>query len=235
MWMKAKPAEFLSIKWNLKFQVHLIRALVWLTLIFILCMASHFPFCAFLFSFSVSYKMHHKPWLTNILLFSTLFPWKSLINRDYRSISQFFTRQLRPGVRTISTASCMVSPVDGTVLHFGLANGHQIEQVSFQHFSRSSYSLEIAFWIYFELIINFFASSRSKVKGINYNLQHFLGPMNGSKDGSSIKIHNSEVKTRVFNVVHTSMFFLNKHWSRFSLFLLSHHHPQHALIGVLHF
>lgn len=52
-------------------------------------------------------------------------------NRDYRSISEFFTRQLRPDVRTISTASCMVSPVDGTVLHFGLANGHQIEQVSF--------------------------------------------------------------------------------------------------------
>lgn len=72
-------------------------------------------------------------------------PWKPLINRDYRSISQFFTRQLRPGVRTISTASCMVSPVDGTVLHFGLANGHQIEQVSFStlfiHLSHSEFLL----------------------------------------------------------------------------------------------
>lgn len=52
-------------------------------------------------------------------------------NRDYRSISEFFTRQLRPGVRTISNKSCMVSPVDGRVLHFGLADGHQIEQVNF--------------------------------------------------------------------------------------------------------
>lgn len=50
--------------------------------------------------------------------------------RDYRSISEFFTRQLRADVRTISNESCVISPVDGRVLHFGLANGEQIEQVS---------------------------------------------------------------------------------------------------------
>lgn len=52
-------------------------------------------------------------------------------NRDYRSISEFFTRQLRPDVRTISDVSCVISPVDGRVLHFGLANDGQIEQVRF--------------------------------------------------------------------------------------------------------
>ncbi|XP_055309180.1 phosphatidylserine decarboxylase proenzyme, mitochondrial isoform X2 [Sitodiplosis mosellana] len=55
--------------------------------------------------------------------------------KDYRSISEFFTRQLRPGVRTISSKSCMVSPVDGRVLHFGLADGHQIEQVKGMNYS----------------------------------------------------------------------------------------------------
>lgn len=122
-----------------------------------------------------------------------------LNNRDYRSISQFFTRQLRPGVRTISTASCMVSPVDGTVLHFGLANGHQIEQVSFKRFfiTRCAYFNRFLLWIFYSI----------KVKGINYNLQHFLGPMNGgSKDGSSIKLHNSEVKKRIINVLCTYVF-----------------------------
>lgn len=53
----------------------------------------------------------------------------SKTNRDYRSISEFFTRQLRPDVRQISDYSCVVSPVDGRVLHFGLATGEQIEQV----------------------------------------------------------------------------------------------------------
>lgn len=83
----------------------------------------------------------------------------------------------------------MVSPVDGTVLHFGLANGYQIEQVSFNQQNKTT---NIHFVCYFN------RSSRlqfKQVKGINYNLQHFLGPMNGgSKDGSSMKLHNSEVQ-----------------------------------------
>lgn len=70
-------------------------------------------------------------------------------NRDYRSISEFFTRQLRPGVRTISNKSCMVSPVDGRVLHFGLADGHQIEQVELPH--RKDYYICI---IFFNLLYN---------------------------------------------------------------------------------
>lgn len=126
-----------------------IRSMVRPPFAYLLCLAFDFSTCAFLFSFPVSFQMHHKLWLISILIFSSssLFPLKSPINRDYRSISQFFTRQLRPGVRTISTDSCMVSPVDGTVLHFGLANGHQIEQVSFQQiaFSRVHFDLILIF------------------------------------------------------------------------------------------
>lgn len=58
-------------------------------------------------------------------------------HRDYRSISEFFTRALRPDVRPICDATCLVSPVDGRVLHFGLATNEQIEQVK-----GISYSLE---------------------------------------------------------------------------------------------
>lgn len=59
-----------------------------------------------------------------------------IYNRNYRSISEFFTRPLRPDVRQISR-TCLISPVDGRVLHFGLATGEQIEQVK-----GISYSLE---------------------------------------------------------------------------------------------
>lgn len=37
----------------------LIRVVVWLSFPYILCMASHIFNCAFLFSFSVSFKMHY--------------------------------------------------------------------------------------------------------------------------------------------------------------------------------
>ncbi|XP_031630880.1 phosphatidylserine decarboxylase proenzyme, mitochondrial [Contarinia nasturtii] len=89
--------------------------------------------------------------------------------KDYRSISEFFTRQLRPGVRTISNESCMVSPVDGRVLHFGIANGHQIEQV----------------------------------KGVNYSLEEFLGPLNknGVKpEGNGFK-HIKDEETNLYQCV----------------------------------
>lgn len=81
------------------------------------------------------YLRERKKTLSNRHLFSffSLFRLRIIwthTHRDYRSISEFFTRQLRPDVRTISDVSCVVSPVDGRVLHFGLATGEQIEQVS---------------------------------------------------------------------------------------------------------
>lgn len=61
--------------------------------------------------------------------------------RNYRSLAEFFTRQLREDVRIIDKG-CLVSPCDGRVLHFGTATNCQIEQV----------------------------------KGVNYNIESFLGP-----------------------------------------------------------
>lgn len=61
----------------------------------------------------------------------------SLPFRNYRSISEFFTRSLKPDCRVIDQ-SAIVSPADGKVLYFGLANeAAHIEQVK-----GVSYSLE---------------------------------------------------------------------------------------------
>lgn len=49
--------------------------------------------------------------------------------RSYRSLAEFFTRSLRDDVRLIDPISCIVSPCDGRVLHFGSATSEQIEQV----------------------------------------------------------------------------------------------------------
>lgn len=49
--------------------------------------------------------------------------------KNYRSMSEFFTRSLRDGVRKIDENSCLVSPADGRILHFGLAEDERIEQV----------------------------------------------------------------------------------------------------------
>ncbi|CAD7092821.1 unnamed protein product [Hermetia illucens] len=48
--------------------------------------------------------------------------------KQYRSLSEFFTRTLRNDVRVIDKAS-LVSPADGRVLHFGSATESRIEQV----------------------------------------------------------------------------------------------------------
>lgn len=59
------------------------------------------------------------------------------LRRNYRSISEFFTRSLKPECRMIDQ-SAIVSPADGKVLYFGLANeAAHIEQVK-----GVSYSLE---------------------------------------------------------------------------------------------
>uniref|UniRef100_A0A1I8FV65 Phosphatidylserine decarboxylase proenzyme, mitochondrial n=1 Tax=Macrostomum lignano TaxID=282301 RepID=A0A1I8FV65_9PLAT len=49
--------------------------------------------------------------------------------REFRNLSEFFRRSLKPEVRPICPAARIVSPADGTVLHFGrVASGH-VEQV----------------------------------------------------------------------------------------------------------
>lgn len=57
--------------------------------------------------------------------------------KNYRSLAEFFTRSLKENVRYIDSNSCLVSPCDGRVLHFGTATNSQVEQVK-----GVSYSLE---------------------------------------------------------------------------------------------
>lgn len=47
---------------------------------------------------------------------------------EYKSLNEFFTRRLKDDVRTIASTP-MVSPVDGTVLHFGKAENEWVEQI----------------------------------------------------------------------------------------------------------
>ncbi|KAJ8984876.1 hypothetical protein NQ317_002716 [Molorchus minor] len=47
----------------------------------------------------------------------------------YPSLADFFARPLKEGVRKIAHDDCLVSPCDGTVLHFGTVNTEQVEQV----------------------------------------------------------------------------------------------------------
>ena len=48
--------------------------------------------------------------------------------KAYPSLGSFFYRKLKPGVRPVD-AAVLVSPADGTVLHFGKIQGRRIEQV----------------------------------------------------------------------------------------------------------
>uniref|UniRef100_A0A1B0CIY5 Phosphatidylserine decarboxylase proenzyme, mitochondrial n=1 Tax=Lutzomyia longipalpis TaxID=7200 RepID=A0A1B0CIY5_LUTLO len=57
--------------------------------------------------------------------------------KNYRSLSEFFTRSLKPECRSVDAKACIVSPADGKVLYFGSATDAQIEQVK-----GVSYSLE---------------------------------------------------------------------------------------------
>lgn len=107
--------------------------------------------------------------------------------RKYRSIAEFFTRSLKEDARTIDTNSCLVSPADGRVLHFGLATNEQVEQVS--NFTRSplcsqNYS-ENQIWL--------------QVKGVTYSLRSFLGPANWENKSNptyvdTIRMKDDEVR-----------------------------------------
>lgn len=58
---------------------------------------------------------------------------------SYPSLGAFFTRKLKQGVRPISHDD-LVSPVDGTVLHFGrVTNGDDVEQIKGISYSVKSF------------------------------------------------------------------------------------------------
>lgn len=49
--------------------------------------------------------------------------------RQYRNLGEFFRRSLKPGLRPLCPGDCVVSPADGTVLHFGRIEKGFAEQV----------------------------------------------------------------------------------------------------------
>lgn len=49
--------------------------------------------------------------------------------KHYSSLTAFFTRSLKEGVRAIDYKSALVSPCDGTVLSVGTVNNGRVEQV----------------------------------------------------------------------------------------------------------
>lgn len=48
---------------------------------------------------------------------------------EYRNLSEFFRRKLKPELRPIDPTVCLTSPADGRVLHFGRVEAGHLEQV----------------------------------------------------------------------------------------------------------
>lgn len=49
--------------------------------------------------------------------------------KNYHNLGEFFRRALKPDVRSVHPICDLVSPVDGTILHFGKITDDQVEQV----------------------------------------------------------------------------------------------------------
>lgn len=47
----------------------------------------------------------------------------------YRNLGEFFRRRLKPAVRPVCASSCLISPADGKILHFGQVKNSEVEQV----------------------------------------------------------------------------------------------------------
>ncbi|XP_030581605.1 phosphatidylserine decarboxylase proenzyme, mitochondrial isoform X5 [Archocentrus centrarchus] len=47
----------------------------------------------------------------------------------YRNLGEFFRRRLKPAVRPLCASSCLTSPADGRILHFGRVKNSEVEQV----------------------------------------------------------------------------------------------------------
>ncbi|XP_058473699.1 phosphatidylserine decarboxylase proenzyme, mitochondrial isoform X2 [Solea solea] len=48
---------------------------------------------------------------------------------QYRNLGEFFRRRLKPAVRPLCASSCVISPADGRILHFGQVKNSEVEQV----------------------------------------------------------------------------------------------------------
>lgn len=59
--------------------------------------------------------------------------------KSYQNLGQFFRRSLKPGLRPINPLDQVVSPADGTVVHFGRVDDERIEQVKGVNYSLRSF------------------------------------------------------------------------------------------------
>ncbi|KAK9532120.1 hypothetical protein VZT92_009522 [Zoarces viviparus] len=57
----------------------------------------------------------------------------------YRNLGEFFRRRLKPAVRPLCTSSCLISPADGRILHFGQVKNSEVEQVKGVTYSLESF------------------------------------------------------------------------------------------------
>lgn len=57
----------------------------------------------------------------------------------YQNLAAFFRRGLKDGVRPIDVSSDIVSPADGTIVHFGKIENERIEQVKGVNYSLKSF------------------------------------------------------------------------------------------------
>ncbi|XP_059214523.1 phosphatidylserine decarboxylase proenzyme, mitochondrial isoform X4 [Centropristis striata] len=48
---------------------------------------------------------------------------------QYKNLGEFFRRRLKPAVRPLCASSCLISPADGKILHFGRVKNSEVEQV----------------------------------------------------------------------------------------------------------
>nr|CAG4635440.1 EOG090X05NI [Artemia franciscana] len=59
--------------------------------------------------------------------------------RHYKNLGEFFRRGLKDGMRPIAPTNCVVSPADGTVLHYGKVENGYLEQVKGVKYSLSQF------------------------------------------------------------------------------------------------
>lgn len=103
----------------------------------------------------------------------------------YESLGQFFSRELRPGVRPLAN-SLIVSPCDGTVLHLGRIEGNQVEQVkgltysleSLLGFNKPAVSKEDVPASDSQAYRMADEKQFANLNGIEYSLQELLGDQN---------------------------------------------------------
>ncbi|CAN9504647.1 unnamed protein product [Ophioblennius macclurei] len=58
---------------------------------------------------------------------------------QYRNLGEFFRRRLKPAVRPLCSSSCLLSPADGKILHFGRVKNSEVEQVKGVTYSLESF------------------------------------------------------------------------------------------------